>query len=183
MTHIEEYMEKAIQFAHAKNRIWPFSALIMDESGDILCQATDCAHISPLFHAESLAIHAMIKNRDKFSDQLNNLSLVTTAEPDPLSQSAIHWASIVQEIKINTVYYGSSLGTIEKLWPFGINIPAQEIIDRSATRHIKLEKNVLEQECNKLFLNAKKEQEIINSTHPAKGQLSTNIEDFYCIRN
>ncbi|MCP3680928.1 MAG: hypothetical protein GY782_12000 [Gammaproteobacteria bacterium] len=60
------------------------------------------------------------------------LTLITAAEPDVLSQSAIYWANVVHEANIKQVYFGAELTTIQQLWPFGIDIPAQEILDRAS---------------------------------------------------
>lgn len=56
------FMTAAIEFARNTNPIWPFGAVIANAKGKILCKATDCAFISPLFHAEALAIHALISH-------------------------------------------------------------------------------------------------------------------------
>lgn len=50
----KKYIQQAVEFAKVKNHLWPFACLITNEEGIILCKATDCAHISPLFHAEAL---------------------------------------------------------------------------------------------------------------------------------
>ncbi|WP_010596993.1 cytidine/deoxycytidylate deaminase family protein [Rickettsiella massiliensis] len=77
----------------------------VNEEGLILCKAADCTHISPLFHAEALAIHALIMKKDK--PQLGKLNLYSTAEPDVLSQSAIHWAKVAHDLEIKRVCFGS----------------------------------------------------------------------------
>ena len=50
---LEHYMRQAIAFAQEKNPVWPFATVLVNSDGDIICKATDCAHISPLYHAES----------------------------------------------------------------------------------------------------------------------------------
>jgi tRNA(Arg) A34 adenosine deaminase TadA len=172
----ELYIKEAIEFAKIKNQIWPFSSLIVDENGVILCRAVDCAHISPLFHSEALAIHALIM--EKGQRQLGKLRLYTTAEPDVLSQSAIHWANVVHDLGIEYVCFGSKLATIQNIWPFGIDISAQEIIERSRSC-IKLIGPVSEKETNQLFLFAKQYQDKLNKNHPAQGILSKKTSDFY----
>jgi len=179
--NIKHYMQRAIDFAKEKNPIWPFSALILDVKGKIICQTSDCAHISPLFHAEALAVHVLIQNKTKISKPLGDLILVTTAEPDVLAQSALHWANVAHDLSVTHVYSGATLDTIQRLWPFGIDIPAKEIVERSFNSNIALTDRIMEQECNDLFLEAKKSQEQVDKNHPAMGVLSTNISDFYQI--
>lgn len=106
-------INEAIEFAKQINPIWPFAALIVDEDGNVLCKATDCAQISPLFHAETLAIHALVTNIGY--RKYESLTLYTTAEPDPMSQSAIHWGNVVHDLAIKRVCFGSSLKTIQQL--------------------------------------------------------------------
>ena len=84
----EKFIREALRYARLKNPIWPFAAVIVDEHDKILVRVAECAHISPLYHAESLAIHALLS---KFGhDSFRALTLYTTGEPDVLSQSAIY---------------------------------------------------------------------------------------------
>jgi len=106
------------------------------------------------------------------------LTLYATAEPDAMSQSAIHWANIAHDLFINKIIYGSSLKTIQQIWPFGIDIPAQEIIERSNSQ-IELIGSVNEDECDNLFKTAKIHQSKLKNKHPARDMLSHNIKDFY----
>lgn len=168
------YMNKTIRFAKETNPIWPFAALLVDDAGNPLCIATDCAHISPLYHAESLVIHAWIGAAVLKTHE--NLTLFSTAEPDALSASAIYWAKVTHDIDITHVCYGSSLATIGKLWPFGIDISAQEIANRSRQNHIRFSPTICEKECDKLFSEAKEKQQ---GKHPALGRLSNEVKDFY----
>ena len=176
----ETWMSQAIEFAKTHNKIWPFSAVIVDADNQILVHATDCAHISPIYHAESLAIHILITQVDKNSYK-RPLKLITTAECDTLSQSAVYWANIVHELCIEEVYYGLSLEAITTMWPFGIQINSREIMEHSTTPDLKIEGPILNQECLKLFEAAKKLQAKINQDHPTEGIASTKLEDFYQI--
>lgn len=148
----------------------------MDERGDILCQAVDCAHISPLFHAEALAIHVL--SMEKGQRKFGKLKLYSTAEPDVLSQSVIHWANVVHDLAIKQIYFGSTLATIQNIWPFGIDISAQEVVER-ANANIKLLGPLCETETDQLFLDAKIYQKNLDKKHPAQGVLSKNMSDFY----
>lgn len=170
-------MNETIDFAKKTNPIWPFASTLTDETGQILCIATDCAHISPLFHSESLAIHAFILSAKKYLKK-EKLVLFSTAEPDTLSQSVIYWAKITHDIEISEIVYGSSLQTISKLWKFGIDIPSKEIADRARNYQIKFSKFICEKECDDLFFKAKARQQGI---HPSEGILSNNLQDFYCL--
>lgn len=170
-------MKDLIEYASKTNPVWPFATLILDEKGNELIRSTDCAHISPLYHAESLAIHVLCEKLKRRN--LSNLTLITTAEPDPLSMSAIYWAGVVNEIKIDKVYYGMSLEDLKELWPFGISIKAKEIIDRSTNPNIQIEGPILKDEVNNLFQEAKKIQKQINDKHPGFVTLSKNVDDFF----
>lgn len=169
-------MQEAIAYGAQVNPIWPFSAMIVDKEGRILVKATDCAHISPLFHAESLAVHTLIEEHPdrKFDD----LTLVTTAEPDPLSQSAVQWAAVTHDIPIRTIVYGCPIAKIQEIWPFGIDISAKEINERSSGKPITFIGPVLEEGCYRLFLQAKERQKQVESDHPGRKVLSKNREDF-----
>lgn len=169
-------MNQTIQYARKTNPIWPFASMLTDETGRPLCLATDCAHISPLFHSESLAIHAFINSAKKHKRR--NLILFSTAEPDSLSQSAIYWARITHDLEISEIVYGSSLQTIAKLWEFGIDISAEEIAKRAKHCHINFSKSVCEKECDALFSEAKAKQQ---GKHPSQGILSDDSKDFYLL--
>ena len=80
--NISELMQELVTFAQDKNPIWPFASMIVNAQGKVLIKATDCAHISPLFHSESLAIHMLITKLKL--QNLNDLTLISTCEPDPL---------------------------------------------------------------------------------------------------
>lgn len=66
------------------------------------------------------------------------------------------------------------------IWPFGINISAQEVVERSSLHHhIDLIGPIYEAETNQLFLAAKTHQEKLGKNHPAQGVLSNKVTDFY----
>ncbi len=171
------FMEQTIEFAQSTNPIWPFGAMIVNAKGEILCKAADCAHISPLFHAESLAIHALITAKQ--GQVHGKLTMYTTCEPDTLAYSAIYWAKKVHELQIDEIVYGTMLETITHLWVFGIDIKAKELIELSYKPSIILTGPFMERECNKLFMEAKEIQVKINSPHPSNGRLPTHLEAFY----
>lgn len=168
LENIDALINELNFYANKTNPIWPFGAFIINERGDIIIKAADCAHISPLYHSESLAIHMLVQSGYK---KQGNLTLITNVEPDVLSQSTIYWANLVHQLAIQTVVYGATLADIQEIWPFGIKITAQEIIDKSINSDIKLVGPRCRQECNNLFLNAK--------MIPARDILSNNVEDFF----
>lgn len=174
----EHYMNIAISYAKQTNQIWPFAAIIVDHLGNIAVKATDCAHISPLFHAEALAIHVYALNFGH--NYSTSLTLYSTSECDTLSQSVAYWANVTG-IPIKTIVYGSSLESIKEIWPFGINIKADELMKHACGANIELLGPVLEDECLTLFKEAKAKQEAIGKPHPGRAILSKNYEDFFCI--
>lgn len=171
------FMKLSLEFARHTNPIWPFGAVIVNAEGKVLCKATDCAFISPLFHAEALAIHVLISHKP--DQDHGKLTLYTTCEPDTLSFSAIYWAKKAHDLHIEEVVYGSTLETISKLWIFGIDVKAQELMERSYKPSMQMTGPFMEHECNQLFREAKERQIKINSPHPSKGNLPTNLESFY----
>lgn len=166
----EFYIKQAIDFSNSKNQCWPFAALIVDnETGAIIVKATDCAHITPIFHAESYAIHLLALNFDY--TKFKSLSLYSTAECDLLSIGAVHAAKITGYNFENLVYGASQKDVCEVL-----NF---KYIDTSIyTRKFKVEGNILKNECIELYKNAKTLQQKINHPHPGKVYLSRNINDF-----
>lgn len=166
----EFYIRKTIDFAEVKNKCWPFAALIVDnDSGNIIVQATDCAHISPILHAESYAIHLLALNFDY--TKFRSLSLYSTAECDLLSIGAVQAAKITG-YNIERLIYGASQEDICNIWKF-------KFFDTSmyANRFL-VRKNILKEECLELFKNAKLLQEKINHPHPGKVYISKDINDF-----
>ncbi len=156
----EDYMQIAIQYARNTNPDWPFGTVIVDTSnGEVLIVAVNASHINPIFHGEITAISALKKGYDK--EQLSHpLILYTTAECCPMCQTAIHWARI-DGINIQTVVYGTRIATLHRLWDTQVNIPSQEIVDKSPndSNKIILMGGILEAECNQLFEQAKKKQD------------------------
>ena len=109
---------------------------------------------------------------------LGKLKLYSTAEPDVLSQSVIHWSNVVHDLSIERVCFGSTLSTIQNIWPFGLDISAKEVIERS-NASIELIGPVYETVTDQLFLAAKVFQDKLDKNHPARGVLSNEISDFY----
>lgn len=171
-------MDDTIAFAKEKNPLWPFAVTVVDEKGDVVCRTTDCAHLSPLYHAEALAMHLLIQHSKK--RVFKELYLYSTAEPDVLAQGAIHWSIICHDMPVKSITYGLPQTKVEAIWPFGIDITARELIERSCV-DIELKGPVHEEPCHALFKDAKKRQDEIGKQHPARGVLSNCVEDFYIV--
>ncbi len=165
------YIQEAINFAKAKNQCWPFSAIIVDNNtGNILVKTTDCAHISPAFHAESYAIHQLALNFD-YKD-FDSFTIYSTAECDLLSAGAV-LAAIITGYNISRLVYGASQQDICNIWHF-------KYIDTSQfTKRLETKGGILQEKCIKLFQAAKLLQEKINDPHPGKVYLSKNLNHFY----
>ncbi|MCH9631909.1 MAG: hypothetical protein S4CHLAM6_02310 [Chlamydiae bacterium] len=174
--HIQN-MQAVIDFAKEKNKIWPFAAAITTKEGKILCKATDCAHISPLFHAETLAIHALVTHNFKKQD---GLILYSTTEPDLLSLTALYWAQITHELKFDKIVYGADALTIQELWAFDLNMPVKKSQDIIDSLNIEVLGPILEEKCNDLFCQAKDEQVKLGLKHPGR-LLSNDSSDFYTL--
>lgn len=170
-------MEKLIRFAYKTNPIWPFASVILDDQGRELVWATDCAHISPLYHSESLAIHALCT--DKQLSKMKNLTLISTCEPDSLSMSTLYWAGVIQELKVKHVFFGLPLCQLMTLWPFGIDINARTLIGKAQPNQMTIHAPILTEKVYQLFRDALERQKRINQEHPAFGNLSNSCDDFY----
>ncbi|MFT3742455.1 MAG: nucleoside deaminase [Gammaproteobacteria bacterium] len=150
---INRFMQEAIKLATLQNTLWPFSAILVNDIDEIVATAVNNAQISPILHAEVNVIHQYALRHSQ--PDLSHLTLFTTAEPCPMCQSAIYWA------KIRTVYFGSSIPFLNNLWGRQITMRADEIIDKTPSWYkssTKLYGKILEDECNQLFLHAKKLQ-------------------------
>ena len=157
-TH-EYYMQIAIDYAKQHNPVWPFAAILVDQSnGEIITQAVNQAHLSPTQHGEIVAIEQYCKTHHKAANGLVDLShliLYTTGEPCPMCQSAIYWANI------KTIVYGSSINTLNRLWGTQITLYAQDVIDQCPNHYnseTQLIGSVLTTACDELFTQAKRLQ-------------------------
>ena len=146
--HQSIFMAKTIEIA-SSNPIAPYGAMIVYDDRDILLQSVNSAHHHPLMHGELSVIHTLF---DKgFSGDCNKLSLYTTAEPCPMCAAAIYWAMIP------TVIYGSSIPFLHDLFGRQIQVRASEIFSKTPDfYHGNLIGGVMEDECNQLFIEAKR---------------------------
>lgn len=145
---IEYFMSKAIEIA-AANPIAPFGAILVYDDSEVLLESVNSAHNNPLMHGELSVIHALFNNG--FDGDCSKLSLYTTAEPCPMCSAAIYWAMIPK------VIYGSSIPFLHDLFGRQIQVSAAEIFSKTPDFYsCELIGGVMEEECNQLFVNAKK---------------------------
>ena len=151
----EHYMEKAIE--HAKNNpVWPFATVLVNKEGDVILKAINAAHISPTYHGEMVAINECAEKHPEVN--LSDLTLYTTAEPCTMCSGAICWSCI------DTVVYGTDIPYMNDLWDLDIQIRAHDVFSKSPHKPILVE-YVLKEQCDKLFVAAKKEQDKIAEKH------------------
>lgn len=99
-------MRRAIELA-ANAPTFPGGALIMDrDSGKILSEGWNKYSINPTFHGEIDAINQLVLSNPGID--ANKLVLYTTAEPCPMCQGAILWASI------EMVVFGTPIRSLKK---------------------------------------------------------------------
>ncbi len=146
MNNHEFYMRRAIELA-ANAPTFPGGALIMDrDSGKILSEGWNKYSINPTFHGEIDAINQLVLSNPGID--ANKLVLYTTAEPCPMCQGAILWASI------EMVVFGTSIRSLKKMGWQQIDIRAEEVVRRSPAWKCSITGGVLEHECDALFAMA-----------------------------
>lgn len=146
--HIYHFMAETITVA-AENPIAPFGAIIVYDDKEILLKSVNSAHHHPLMHGELSVIHRLFDNG--FNGDASKLSLYTTAEPCPMCAAAIYWAMIPK------VVYGSSIAFLHDLFGRQIQVSARDVLSKSPDFYqCDLIGGVMEEECNQLFVEAKK---------------------------
>ncbi len=146
MNEHEFYMRRAIELA-ANVPDFPFGALIVERgSGKILSEGWNKSSINPTFHGEIDAINQLVFSNPGID--VKKLVLYTTAEPCPMCQAAILWTGI------ETVVFGTSIRSLQKLGWRQIDILAGEVVRRSPAWKCTITGGVLEQECDALFAMA-----------------------------
>jgi tRNA(Arg) A34 adenosine deaminase TadA len=146
----EDFMQQSIA-AGKGNPKYPFGAvLVLAAEQKVVASGTNASSSNPLLHGEIAAIR---NASDDGWDRWSELTLYSTAEPCPMCAGAIVWAGI------SRVVFGTSIATlIRNDWP-QIAITAQEVIGHSQRPDIEIVSGVLEQECDRLFANAKRLQQ------------------------
>ena len=142
----ERYMRRAIASAANVPNL-PFGAVIVNrDSGTLLAEGWNKTSINPTWHGEIDAINQLAVSAPAIEG--TGLVLYTTAEPCPMCQGAILWSGI------ETVVFGTSIRFLQNNGWRQIDIPAEEVVQRSPSWRCRLIGGVLEQECNALFLAA-----------------------------
>jgi tRNA(Arg) A34 adenosine deaminase TadA len=147
----ERYMRRVIELA-AQVPDLPFGAAIVNrDTGRILAEGWNKSSFNPTWHGEIDAINALVASKSKSNG--SRLILYTTAEPCPMCQGAILWAGI------ETVVFGTSIRSLQKMGWRKIDIRAEVVIRRSPAWKCRISGGVLEQECDALFALAKSRKE------------------------
>ncbi|KEQ16134.1 hypothetical protein [Endozoicomonas numazuensis] len=130
MQEYEEMMGELIELGINANPVAPFSCCILDPCGQILVTAAYARHISPLFSAEGLALHALVQNYHVRRDQ--ELILLTNAEPECAAMSTILWCKM-HDINIAKIVFGASRSQLRELWGCTFGFESREILERADT--------------------------------------------------
>lgn len=138
----ERHMRRAIELAR-ENPDAPFGCVIADGSGESVAEAVNDAERSPLLHGETAALISLF-DHDPNADA-SNLTLYTTAEPCPMCSGAILWSGLPR------VFYGTSIGTLERLGLDHIGLPCEEVSRRCSFVSFETTAGLLEPECDALF--------------------------------
>ena len=154
MSEFDELMGELLELGANANPALPFTACILDKSGQILVTACNACHISPVFTAEGLALHSLFS---EFECQQQPLTLITTAEPDDLSLMAIYWARH-HGVNISHIVYGVSRSKLRTLWPDDPSTGLDSSLQRfpaSFKESLSIEGSVLEDEALDAFEEGK----------------------------
>ncbi|CZI43659.1 TPA: nucleoside deaminase [Legionella pneumophila] len=146
--YIYDFMAATIEVA-ATNPMAPYGAMIVYDDKEILLKSVNSAHNNPLMHGELSVIHRLFDNG--FDGDASKLSLYTTAEPCPMCAAAIYWAMIPK------VVYGSSISFLHELFGRQIQVAAEDILSKTPDFYsCQMIGGVMIEECNQLFIEAKK---------------------------
>ena len=139
----ELYMRRAIELAGNVPE-HPFGAVIVDrDTGKMLADGWNKSCLNPIWHGEIDAINQLILTDPKIDGK--NLVLYSSAEPCPMCQAAILWTGI------ETVVFGTSIRSRQRLGWRQIDILPEEVIRRSLGWNCTIIGGVLEKECAALF--------------------------------
>ncbi|MGB0360973.1 MAG: hypothetical protein ACPGEF_06175 [Endozoicomonas sp.] len=155
MSEYTELMGELMELGANTNPALPYTACILDTSGQIMVTACNAGHISPLYSAEGLALHSLAREYD--CRQSQPLILLTTAEPDDLSLMAIYRARH-QDINISEIVYAVPRYKLKTLWPDEPSSGLDESLQRFPEcfrSSLKIEGNVLGDECFYAFEEGK----------------------------
>ena len=151
MSDFNDLMAELLELGLTASPVRPFTACIMDASGQILVTSCNAMHISPLYSAENLALHILASEYDCRPDF--PLTLVSTAEPDDGSLMAWYWARS-RGIQLTELVYGATREDIQGIWSDDPCRPLQTALEQfpapfrdSLTVHAP----VLREECREAF--------------------------------
>lgn len=151
MSDHERHMRRAIELAGNVPDL-PFGALIVDgDSGTILSEGWNKTSQNPMWHGEIDAINTLAASSIDIEGK--NLVLYTTAEPCPMCQAAALWTGI------ETVVFGTSIRSLQRMGWRQIDILAEEVVRRSPGWNCTLIGGVLERKCDTLFERAMSQKE------------------------
>ena len=151
MSDFNELMGELLELGMNANPTCPFTACIIDSSGQILVTTCNAIHISPLYTAESLALHILTSEYHCTPEQ--PLTLVSTAEPDTSSLTALYRARWLG-INITGLVYGAPREDIIKIWPDNPDQSLKAALDRfpaSFRESLTIHPPVLREECSDAF--------------------------------
>lgn len=153
MTNHEKYMKFAIEQALVgkKEGEPPFGGIIIDRTGKIVAMAYDTVvrDNDLTSHSETNLVRQACK---KVGPDLSGCTVYCTCEPCPMCFTAL-WLA-----RIDTVVFGSYISDVLKMTngkQRELNVPA-ESMNKQSGKKIKLIKEVLRDECIKLWDNYKK---------------------------
>lgn len=139
----EHYMRRAIELGKQVPR-FPFGAVIADgASGKVVAEGWNRGRENPIWHGEIDALNQLAAGG--WSGDRQGLALYTTAEPCPMCQSAILWASL------GLVVFGTSIRTLQQLGWNQIDILSSEVASRAPFSECQIIGGVLATECDPLF--------------------------------
>lgn len=145
----ELYMRRAIELTGNVPE-FPFGSVIIDrDTGKMLAEGWNKSCLNPTWHGEIDAINHLFLADPEV--ERKKLVLYSTAEPCPMCQAAILWTGI------ETVVFGTSIRSLQRLGYRQIDIPADEVIlrspvwIRSPVWKCAIIGGMLEQECDALF--------------------------------
>ena len=153
MTDFNELMGELLELGVTAIPDMPYTASVLDRSGQILVTACNAVHISPLYTAESLAMHVLANEFDCRPDQ--PLTLIATAELDESSLQAIYRARH-HGIYITELVSGASREDIQAIWSCDPNRPLQEALKQfpdEFRNSLILHDPVLQTDCRQAFID------------------------------
>ena len=156
MNDFTELMGELLEIGMTANPTTPYTACIIDHSGQILVTACNATHISPLYTAESLALHVITSEYDCQLEQ--QLTLIATAEMDDSSLNAIFRARR-HGVNITQLVYGATRQNIKAIWNNDPNRPIMESMKQYPAdfrNSISINAPVLQEDCQEAFAEAQK---------------------------